>query len=320
MTVCAGTPPTPWDAVAVADEIALVPTRPRSGVRRDRDRDSSQALPPSPAISAAAGPPQPPKRSRIADGSRPAASVPMGLAAAGLLALAESPPAVPTPAEQLASRAERARARAQQAACDDAGAALRSPAPPVPRFDSVNPYAEGTLKSACWTVLEPAGAGGLATAAIVAAVSAGGLVSWSVARTPVNSVTAALGQEPQSFVRVAPCTYALRKALPGAGTPRPRASPPQEPAPAAVVEQPPQAPAWPATLTAMSLNELRDAFEAVCGRRTKSKNKQWLRSRLHERGFTGGGSTDGDELTSAPAECADEAAAAPPPPQQPPTC
>ena len=39
---------------------------------------------------------------------------------------------------------------------------------------------------------------------------------------------------------------------------------------------------------AMSLNELRAAFEAVIGRKTASKNKAWMRNRLAERGFAGG--------------------------------
>ena len=39
---------------------------------------------------------------------------------------------------------------------------------------------------------------------------------------------------------------------------------------------------------AMSLNELRAAFETVIGRKTASKNKAWMRNRLAERGFAGG--------------------------------
>ena len=260
----------------------------------------------------------PAKRCRVSDAGRSRqASSRCCLAAAGLLALAETPAAaatetigaaVPTPAEQAASRAHRAQARAMQWA-DDAGAIVLPPQPPAsPQFDASNPFAAGTLKSACWSVLELAGAAGLSTSAIVTAVAAAGLMSWDAARTPANSVTAALGQETANFVRIAPSTYALRKELPGAGTPRPHISPPPPPvaAPAVSVEQTPEetieaaeAPQCPAALMALSLNQLRDAFLAVCGRATKSKNKAWMRSRLSERGFTGG------DLACAPAECAD---------------
>lgn len=278
-----------------------------------------------------------PKRSRASDSgrSRPPSSG-RGLAAAGLLALAEAPvdddmvgAAVLTPMEQAASRAERARSRAMQWA-DDASAPVLLPPPTSPQFDTANPYAAGTLKSACWSVLEPAGAAGLSTSAIASAVSAAGLVSWSAARTPSNSVTAALGQEAANFARVAPATYALRLLLPHPeGTPRLRLSPTPTPAAATAAEPPPlaapmaapmaapveqpaqeAAPAestmWPATLVALSLNELRQAFLEVCGRATKSKNKAWLRNRLTERGFTGDAG-----LAAAPAECGHE--------QQPPT-
>ena len=199
---------------------------------------------------------------------------------------------VPTPVEQTARRAERARARATQW-LDDAGEA--APPPPA-RFDAVNPYAAGSLKSACWSVLEPAGAGGLTSAAITAAVAE---VLPSGAAPLASSIIAALGQE-DNFVRIAPATYALRAALPGAGTPRPRlAAPAAASAPVPAAEPTAgTAPTFPATLMALSLNELRAAFLAVVGRPTKSKNKAWLRTRLLERDFCGG-------FACAPAECAD---------------
>ena len=203
---------------------------------------------------------------------------------------------VPTPVEQVARRAERARARATQWA-DDADEA---PPPPPARFDEANPYAAGTLKSACWSVLEQAGAGGLTSAAITTAVAA--LLSPAAAPA-ASSIIAALGQE-HNFVRIAPATYALRAALPGAGTPRPRLSVPSPvsmPAAASERNDAGMAPAFPATLMAMPLKELREAFLAVVGRATKSKNKTWLRTRLLERGFSG-------SLACAPAECADAAA------------
>ena len=199
--------------------------------------------------------------------------------------------AVPTPVEQMACRAERARARASQ--WMDAGEA--APPPPA-RFDAVNPYAAGTLKSACWSVLEAAGAGGLTSAAITTAVAQ---VLSSAAAPTASSIIAALGQE-DNFVRIAPATYALRAVLPGAGTPRPRLAVPA----AAIVPMPAaepaacMAPEFPATLMALSLNELRSAFLAVVGRPTKSKNKSWLRTRLLERDFCGGFACAG------PAECA----------------
>ena len=193
---------------------------------------------------------------------------------------------VPTPVEQMACRAERARARASNW-MDDGEAA--PPPPPPARFDAVNPYAAGTLKSACWSVLEPAGAGGLTSAAITTALAE--MLSSAAAPT-ASSIIAALGQE-DNFVRIAPATYALRAALPGAGTPRPRLAvlvPAAEPTAG-------MAPEFPASLMALSLNELRSAFLAVVGRATKSKNKTWLRTRLLERGFCGG-------FACAPAECA----------------
>ena len=194
---------------------------------------------------------------------------------------------VPTPVEQMARRAERARARTTQW-MDDAEAAA---APPV-TFDSSNPYAAGTLKSACWLVLEPAGAGGLTSAAITASVAA----LLAGAAPNASSVVAALGQDAANFVRIAPATYALRMALPGAGTPRPRLAVPA----LASVPLPTTEPnaEYPATLMALSLNELRAAFLAVVGRPTKSKNKSWLRTRLLERDFSG-------SFACAPAECAD---------------
>ena len=219
-----------------------------------------------------------------------------------MLALAETPAAdvpcsvVPTPVEQVARRAERARARATQC-MDDAGEA---PPPPPARFDAANPYAAGTLKSACWSALEPAGADGLAVAAIAAAVAE----RLPGAAATASSIVAALGQDAANFVRIAPATYALRMALPGAGMPRPRPAAPavaSVPLPAAGPNAG-AAPAFPATLMALSLNELRAAFLAVVGRATKSKNKNWLRTRLLERDFCGG-------FASAPAECADADAA-----------
>lgn len=301
-------------AARLSRQAALAPAHETRGMRRSRD--STEA-----AMPAAATPfEEAPKRSRASDSgrSRPTSSG-RGLAAAGLLALAEAPvvdddivgAAVLTPMEQAASRAERARSRAMQWA-DDASAVVLLPPPTSPQFDTANPYAAGTLKSACWSVLEPAGAAGLSTSAIASAVSAAGLVSWNAARTPTNSVTAALGQEAANFARVAPATYALRLLLPyPEGTPRPRLSPTPTPVaasaaaeqePVAAVEQALQeaAPAesWPATLMVLSLNELRQAFLEVCGRATKSKNKAWLRNRLTERGFTGEAG-----LAAAPAEC-----------------
>jgi hypothetical protein len=185
--------------------------------------------------------------------------------------------------------------------------------PPPLRFDTVCPYTPGTIKSACWKVLESAGAGGLTSAEIVE--QARGLLPWGAAgaaKTPRNSVVAALSQEGANFVRVAPCTYALRKALqPGGGGGGGGGGGNDDGASAGdftdataalgavVASDGPQC----AALMALSLAELRAAFAERCGRKTTSKNKMWLRNRLSERAFAG------DAAAGAPAEAADSAPA-----------
>jgi hypothetical protein len=229
-------------------------------------------------------------------------------------------------AARAAARAERAHARAAaqratataaahiplahatRAAAPVAAAACSSwpPAAPSPRIDAACPYTVGTIKAACWAVLEPAGAAGLTSAAIVAAVARARLLAWGAAKTPVNSVVAALSQEGGNFVRVAPCTYALRQLLRvDDGAANAAAAPAPAPAPAAAMAMAPgdvgggedaeedASPRVVGALGALSLKELRDAFAAVVGRKTASKNKQWMRNRLAERGYTGAAAAHG---------------------------
>ncbi len=133
-------------------------------------------------------------------------------------------------------------------------------------------------------------------------------------KTPQNSVIAALSADSANFVRIAPCTYALRASLhgcaatgaaPGAGAGAPYSAADAASTPAVDVAE-------HDALGALSLNELRAAFEAVCGRKTTSKNKDWLRRRLQERGYYAGGDvaalpSDGAENESASANAKPDA-------------
>jgi len=73
-------------------------------------------------------------------------------------------------------------------------------------------YEVGTIKHSAYVLLLRAGLAGLTVSAIVDTASRAGMYSWGSCKTPNNSVTAALSQDP-NFQRVAPSTYALRDTL-----------------------------------------------------------------------------------------------------------
>ena len=73
-------------------------------------------------------------------------------------------------------------------------------------------YELGTIKHSAFVLLHAAGPAGLTVSIIVETASKAGMYCWGTCKTPNNSVTAALSQDP-NFQRVAPSTYALRDVL-----------------------------------------------------------------------------------------------------------
>jgi hypothetical protein len=73
-------------------------------------------------------------------------------------------------------------------------------------------YELGTIKHSAFVLCHAAGPSGLTVSRIVEAASAAGMYCWGTCKTPNNSVTAALSQDP-NFLRVAPSTYSLRDIL-----------------------------------------------------------------------------------------------------------
>ena len=72
----------------------------------------------------------------------------------------------------------------------------------------------GTTKNACYVLLPQSGATGMTVDAIMDVATSQRLCNWGAAKTPGHSVHATLRQDP-NFVRIAPCTYALRLNLKG---------------------------------------------------------------------------------------------------------
>ena len=74
-------------------------------------------------------------------------------------------------------------------------------------------YELGTIKHSAYALLAMAGPAGMTVANIVSIAKRLDLYNWGTCKTPNNSVTAALSQDPH-FQRVAPSTYALKAHVP----------------------------------------------------------------------------------------------------------
>merc|ERR1712159_100462 len=74
-------------------------------------------------------------------------------------------------------------------------------------------YELGTIKHSAYALLAMAGPAGMTVANIVSIAKRLDLYNWGTCKTPNNSVTAALSQDPH-FQRVAPSTYALKEHVP----------------------------------------------------------------------------------------------------------
>ena len=133
------------------------------------------------------------KRNHVTDRSAPVPRSEEQATQAGDVAMAAAPQGCGTP------EAKRPRASAiSAAAASDNAVALG--------------YELGTIKHSAFVLLHAAGPAGLTVSIIVETASKAGMYCWGTCKTPNNSVTAALSQDP-NFQRVAPSTYALRDVL-----------------------------------------------------------------------------------------------------------